>query len=112
MITTYFSPFQINEGIKQIISKINKDCGELSWTELSYYKMRIMGEVERLNRAVYMVPERVQDDIADVHLPMLSSAIEQINTRLADMSRDENMVEGKQKPTIDELTARLRAICN
>jgi len=75
-------PVEINKGILQIIDKISD---KLSWTELDYYKLRLIREQSRLYSYMFnpICPQEYQKDIKDM-IDKLQGYIDTIENYLSD----------------------------
>jgi len=89
-------PIEINKGILQICDKINQN---LSWTELDYYRLRIIQEQNRLYYYMFnnICPVELQKDIKSM-IDQLQGSLDRINTYMSD------------KKLFSDLTRRLNAI--
>lgn len=77
-------PVEINKGILQIIDQLDKD---LSWTELDYYKLRLIREQIRLYGYMFnpICPQEYQKDIREM-IDKLQSSIDKIENYMSDKS--------------------------
>lgn len=81
---TRMTPYQINLGIKQIMDNISKHGNDYSYEQLTYYKMKLLSEIERMNKFVFFktTPIAIQEEIQNKLIPELQSFVDRIDTLL------------------------------